>query len=93
MAVFNNLSVAWVNRLVGLHTCFYGLDNLAYVHRGCDTVNEYENKVFNGKCPYTDKPCTDKIPCNICQMNEEEKRLMDLLDEQERQEIWEEEMR
>ena len=44
VAVFNHLSVAWFNRFVGLHTCFYGLDNLANVYRGCDTLKEKEVK-------------------------------------------------
>jgi hypothetical protein len=33
------------------------------------------------------------MPCNKCRMNEEEKRLMEILEEQEKSEVWEEEMR
>lgn len=56
-------------------------------------MTDYETDIFNGRCPYTDKPCVNKIPCNKCRMNEEEKRLMEILDEQERFEVWNEEMR
>lgn len=56
-------------------------------------MTDYERGIFSGRCPYTDKPCVDKIPCNKCRMNEEEKRLMEILEEQEKSEVWEEEMR
>lgn len=55
-------------------------------------MNEYETSIFNGRCPYTDKPCLDKIPCNRCRANEEEKQLVQEMDKQEQLEIWLEEM-
>ena len=52
----------------------------------------YENSVFHGKCPYTDEPCKDKILCNRCRANKEERKLMEMLDKQEEGEIWQKEM-
>ena len=54
-------------------------------------MTDYETHIFNGRCPYTDKPCLDKIPCIRCRMDKEEKELIQKLEEQERLEIWMEE--
>ena len=56
-------------------------------------MSDYERSIFGGMCPYTGEPCADKIPCIRCRMDEAEKEMMESLDEQERLEVWEEEMR
>lgn len=52
----------------------------------------YENSIFHGECPYTGETCKDKIPCNRCRANEEEKKLMEEFDKQEELEMLYEEM-
>ena len=47
-------------------------------------MTEYEQIIFNARCPYTDELCVDKIPCTICRADEQEKELMRRLNEQER---------
>lgn len=42
---------------------------------------------FNGKCPYTDKPCLEKISCVKCQVDADEKEMMEQLDRQEELEM------
>lgn len=43
-------------------------------------MDDYEYGLFNGKCPYTDKPCKEKIPCNRCRANDEERKLMEMME-------------
>ena len=40
-------------------------------------MNDYERRLFNGKCPYNEWLCSLKIPCNECKLNEEERHLYD----------------
>ena len=40
-------------------------------------MTDYERNIFEGKCPYTEKPCDFTIPCNKCAINEEERTLYD----------------
>jgi len=40
-------------------------------------MNTYERHIFNGKCPFTDKPCDKDIDCIECKINHEEKTLFD----------------
>ena len=47
-------------------------------------MTEYEQIIFNARCPYTDELCVDKIPCTICRADKQEKELMRSLNEQER---------
>ncbi len=35
-----------------------------------------DKEYFEGKCPYTDKPCED-WNCSECQVNEEERKYME----------------
>jgi hypothetical protein len=46
-------------------------------------MDDYASYIFNGKCPYTDEPCLEKISCIKCQTNEREKALMEKMDEME----------
>ena len=46
-------------------------------------MTDYYVDIFNGRCPYTDEPCTVKISCIRCQTNEREKALMEAMDEME----------
>ena len=55
-------------------------------------MNNHEQDIFNGRCPYNDKPCPEKISCLRCQMNEREKELMEKMDEIERFEMLQEEL-
>ena len=56
-------------------------------------MNNYEQDIFNGRCPYDDKPCPEKISCLKCQMNKREKALMEKMDKMERLEMLQEELR
>lgn len=38
----------------------------------------YDAEIFNGKCPYTGKPCYD-WECIICEVEAEEKKSMEEL--------------
>jgi len=40
-------------------------------------MDKYERQYFEGKCPYTEKPCYRGVPCSECEINEEEKSLYD----------------
>lgn len=48
--------------------------------------------IFNGKCPYTDQLCLEKISCIRCQTHEREKALMEKLEEDEELEMLYEEI-
>lgn len=48
--------------------------------------------IFNGKCPYTNQPCLEKIPCKMCLTDKREKALMEKLNEDKELEILYEEM-
>lgn len=48
-----------------------------------DEHNDYYKSLFNGKCPYTDKECLEKIPCIRCQANDEERAWMDEMEKME----------
>ena len=50
-------------------------------------MKNYAKDIFNGRCPYTDEPCLEKISCIKCQLNEREKALMEKLDEDEEMEM------
>ena len=39
---------------------------------------------LDGKCPYVDKPCPEKIPCNRCMASDEDRKLIQMLEKQER---------
>lgn len=41
---------------------------------------------FNGKCPYTDEPCSD-FECSRCRVEHEERMAMNELDEGEEREV------
>ena len=38
-------------------------------------MTDYERQLFDGRCPYTDKPCDTGIDCSMCAVNEEELHL------------------
>lgn len=40
-------------------------------------MNSYDRQLFNGKCPYTDKPCSNDIDCSKCEVNEKELHLFE----------------
>ena len=40
-------------------------------------MTEYTRQLFNGICPYTDKPCDNYIDCGDCEVEEEERHLFD----------------
>ena len=42
----------------------------------------WDAEFFDGKCPYTDKPCTD-WECDTCEIEAEEKKSMEELDKAE----------
>lgn len=50
-------------------------------------MTDYESSIFNGRCPYTDEPCPEKISCVRCQTNDREKALVEKMDEMERLEM------
>ena len=50
-------------------------------------MTDYHVDILNGRCPYTDEPCTVKISCIRCQTNEKEKALMEAMDEMEKFEM------
>lgn len=56
-------------------------------------MDDYVRDIFNGHCPYDDKPCPEKISCLKCQTNEREKALMEKFDEMERLEMLQEELK
>ena len=37
-------------------------------------MNKYKRKLFNGKCPYTTKPCNLDIDCFDCCVDEKERQ-------------------
>lgn len=37
-------------------------------------MNDYERHIFNGKCPYTTKPCDLDIDCVDCWVDEQERQ-------------------
>ena len=39
-------------------------------------MNKWDRDLFDGKCPYTDKPCKSDIDCIKCEINEQEKNYM-----------------
>ena len=42
-----------------------------------DDLNMLAEKLFNGKCPYTDQPCDDWC-CEKCEVEQEEKKSLEL---------------
>ena len=44
---------------------------------GVKLMTRYEREYFDGKCPYTEKPCYRGVPCSECEVNKEEKALFD----------------
>lgn len=40
-------------------------------------MNNYERRLFDGKCPYTDEPCVNDIDCYECETNREEWHLFE----------------
>lgn len=56
-------------------------------------MDDYVSYIFNGRCPYDDKPCVEKISCIRCQTNEREKALMEKFDEMEMLEVLQEELK
>ena len=40
-------------------------------------MTDYERQLFNGICPYTDKPCDTDIDCGKCEVNEEERHMFE----------------
>lgn len=40
-------------------------------------MNEYDRWLFDGRCPYTDNPCDSDMDCNKCEVNEEERRMFE----------------
>ena len=40
-------------------------------------MTDYERQLFNGRCPYTDKPCNINIDCSKCQVNEDESHMFE----------------
>ena len=40
-------------------------------------MNDYERQLFNGKCPYTTKPCDRDIDCVDCWVNEQERQALE----------------
>ena len=46
-------------------------------------MNEYEQQIFNGKCPYTSIPCDTDIDCSDCEVNEQEREDMKAFDKAE----------
>ena len=49
-------------------------------------MNDYERKLFKGRCPYTDEPCED-WECQKCPVEQRERELMKAFDEEET-EVW-----
>ena len=56
-------------------------------------MDDYVKYIFNGLCPYDDKPCPEKISCFKCKTNEREKALMEKMDEMEMLEMLQEELK
>jgi len=50
-------------------------------------MTDYGSYIFNGRCPYTDEPCPEKISCVRCLANDREKALMEKMEEMERLEM------
>lgn len=50
--------------------------------RGTGMKRTYDAEFFNGKCPYTDKPCYE-WECDTCEVEAEEKKSMEELDKAE----------
>lgn len=46
-------------------------------------MSPYEQHLFDGKCPYTEKPCDTEISCAKCALNEQEKRATEEMDKAE----------
>ena len=44
-------------------------------------MNDYERQLFNGKCPYTTKPCDLDIDCVDCWVDEQERQELEELRE------------
>ena len=40
-------------------------------------MTDYERKLFNGRCPYTDKLCDTDLDCGKCEVNEEERHMFE----------------
>ena len=40
-------------------------------------MTEYDRQLFDGRCPYTDKPCDNDIDCLECEVEKEERRFME----------------
>lgn len=45
-------------------------------------MDEYAKKIFKGRCPYTDKGCTE-FNCKQCKVEKEEIEAMKQFDEEE----------
>lgn len=76
----------WSNDLLGI-LCS-GVANgtpLPKGHRGRGIKRTYDAKRFDGKCPYTGKPCYE-WECDICEIEAEEKKSMEALDRAESEE-------
>lgn len=46
-------------------------------NKGYEIMNDYERKLFNGRCPYTDEICDRDIECFECEVEEEERHIYD----------------
>lgn len=46
-------------------------------------MSPYERHIFDGKCPYTEKPCDTEISCAKCVLNEQEKTELDKAEREE----------
>lgn len=54
-------------------------------HQGRGMKRTYDAERFEGKCPYTDKPCNE-WECDTCEIEAEEKKSMEELDRAESEE-------
>ena len=52
-------------------------------------MNKWDRDFFDGKCPYTDKPCDLDIDCLDCEVNKQEQEESEKMDNAEYREWFE----